>query len=248
MHSVPFAVWAVALGLLPAARADDGAAALALVDKAVRSHGGEANLARCPAVTAKMKGTFYGLGLKAPFTGEFAAQGADRQRVVFEAEACGQAIRFVHVLCGDKCWNKLGDELEELDADGVADAREEAHAEWVATLVPLKAKAYTLTSLGEVRIDQRPAAGVRVSSKGHRDVSLYFDKETGLLVKTESRVKDEGGGEVTEETFLGGYQDVQRTKQATTLTVKRDGASYLEAELSEIKLAEKLDDTVFAKP
>ena len=130
----------------------------------------------------------------------------------------------------------------------LAEAKEEAYGEWVATLLPLMDKAFTLAPLGEIRVDQRPAAGVKVSRVGRRDVNLYFDKATGLLVKIEARVKDDDGQEVTEETFLSDYRDVQGTKQAMKTTVKRDGKPYLESEVTECRLAEKLDDGVFAKP
>jgi hypothetical protein len=114
--------------------------------------------------------------------------------------------------------------------------------------VPLKDKAFTLAPLGEVNIDKRPALGVRVSSKGHRDVSLYFDKRTALLAKTEARVKDDDGQEVTEETYSSDYQEVQGTKQAMKFTIKRDGKPYLEGEVTEYKLSESLDESMFAKP
>ena len=68
------------------------------------------------------------------------------------------------------------------------------------------------------------------------------------LAKTETRVKDDHGQEVTEETFLSAYQEVQGTKQAMTFTIKRDGLRYLEGEVAQSPLAEKLDDRVFAKP
>ena len=244
-----FLVSALVLTAAVPARADDGAtAARALVDKAVEAQGGYAKLAKLPAVTAKLKGTFHGFGQAVAFTGEFAAQGPDRSKFDIEAEAGGQKFRVVNVLNGDKGWTKFNDDTEELDKDDLAEAKEEAYGEWVATLVPLKDKAFTLALLGEVNIDKRPARGITVSSKGHRDVNLYFDKETGLLVKTETRVKDDGGQEVTEETFLGEYKEVQSTKQATKVTVKRDGKLYLEYEVTDYQLAEKLDDSVFAKP
>jgi outer membrane lipoprotein-sorting protein len=229
-------------------RADDASAVRALIDKAVKAQGGEARLAKWPAVTAKLKGTYHGLSEVVTFTGEFAAQGPDRYKFAIEAEADGQKFRLVEVLNGDKGWVQLDGDTEELDKEDLAEAREEAYGEWVATLVPLKDKAFTLALLGEVNIDKRPARGITVSSKGHRDVNLYFDKETGLLVKTETRVKDDGGQEVTEETFLGEYKEVQSTKQATKVTVKRDGKLYLEYEVTDYQLAEKLDDSVFAKP
>jgi hypothetical protein len=236
------------LAITAAARADDSAATRALVDRAVKAQGGAERLAKLPAVTGRLKGTFYGLGDGVAFTGEFAAQGADRNRMEFEAETGGQKLRLVHVLNGDKGWVKVNDDTEELDKEGLAEAREEAYAEWVATLVPLRdRKRFSLSPLGEIKIDGRPAAGVRVSSEGRRDVNLYFDKTTGLLVKTEARLKEDGE-EVTEETFLGEYKEVQGTKQATRLTVRRDGKPYLKCEVSNYRLAEKLDDALFARP
>ena len=98
-------------------------------------------------------------------------------------------------------------------------------------------------------VEKRAALGVKVSSKGHRDVDLYFDKETGLLVKTETRVKMDGSDvEVQEESFASEYKEVQGTKQAMKFTVKRDGKLFVEGEATELTLSEKLDASTFAKP
>jgi hypothetical protein len=242
------AVGLVVAAALPA-RADDAAAARALVDKAIKAHGGEANLAKFTAATVTMKGTFHGMGQEIPFTGEVATQGADQLKINIEVEAAGQKFRIVNVLNAGKGWTKFGDDTREMSKDELAEAREQAYAGWVATLAPLKDKMFTLATVGEVTIDDRPAVGVKVSSKGRRDVDLYFDKETGLLVKTETRVRDEGSGqEVTEESFPSDYKELQGTKQAMKFVIKRDGKLYLEGELTDCQLAEKLDASVFAKP
>jgi hypothetical protein len=241
----------VACGFLLAATAlarpgDD--AARALVDKAVKAHGGAANLAKYSAVTGKLKGTFHGLGAAIPVTGEFAAQGADRNKFSIEGEVDGQKFILVQVLNGDRGWVKTDDGTEELSKEDLAEAKEEAYADWVATLAPLQDKKFRLAPVGEIAIAKRPALGVTVSRKGRRDVNLFFDKETGLLVKIESRVKDDNGQEVTEETFLSDYKNVQGTKQAMKSTIRRDGNLYLECELTACELAERLDTNVFAKP
>src|SRR5262249_39474359 len=145
---------------------------------------------------------FHGLGEAVAFSGEFATHGPNRQKIVIEADAGGQKVRFVPVLNGDKGWIKINDDTMDLEKEDLAEVKEEAYAGWVTTLLPLRDRAFTLAPVGEVNIDKRPAQGVKVSSKGHRDVNLYFDKETGLLVKTETRVKDDDDQEVTEETFL----------------------------------------------
>jgi len=241
--------FAVVLSAAVTARADD-ADAKAIVDKALRAHGGADTLAKFPANTSKFKGTVHTMGQAFPFTGEVATQGADRVKVDFEAEAGGMKFRFVSVVSGDKGWIKAPNaQTKEMDKDELAEAKEQAHAGWVESLVPLTGKGLTLAKIGEVEVDKRPALGVKVSGKGRRDVDLYFDKETGLLVKAESRVKDEGSGqEVTQETLYGDYKDVQGVKYAMKITVKRDGKPYVEGEVTDVEVAEKLDDGVFAKP
>lgn len=251
MTHVPRAVLAV--GFLVAvgapARADDAADARALVEKAVKAHGGQETLDKLPASVVKFKGTFHGMGDGIPMSGEISTQGADKQRIDIEVEAGGQKIPIVIILAADKGWSKIAKDTTEMDKDQLAEAKEQAFAAWVATLAPLKGKQFTLATTGEVKVDKRPALGVKVSSKGHRDVDLYFDKETGLLVKTETRVKDETSGqEVSEESFSTEYKEVQGTKHAMKFTVKRDGKLFMEGESTEVTLSDKLDAGTFAKP
>lgn len=230
------------------ARADDNADARALVNKAIKAHGGD-KLAKFSASTVKLKGTVHAMGQAIPFTGEVNTHGADRQKVEIEASVGAEKFRVINILNGDKGWSRMGEDTKELDKDTLANAKSQAYGAWVATLVPLKDKAFTLATVGEFKLEKRTALGIKVSRKGHKEVDLYFDKETGLLVKSESRVRDEGSGqEVTEETFYDGYKEVQGTKQAMKFTIKRDGKLFLEAEATEVELAEKLDASVFAKP
>ena len=243
----------VALGFVFAAavpvQADDAASPRAVVDRAVKAHGGQDALAKLPAVTVAFRGKFHGMGEAIDMTGEVATHGADRIKIDVEIDAGGQKFRFVSVLNGDEGWVRLGDATTTMDKDQLTEAREEAHSGWVATLAPLADKAYTLELVGETKVDDRPAVGVRVSRKGRRDVNLYFDKETGLLAKVESRVKDEmSGQEVTEETLPSDYKNVQGTRQAMKFTVKRDGKLFMQGEATDVTLAEKHDPGVYAKP
>jgi hypothetical protein len=238
-----FGVVAVAA---PAARADD---ARAVVDKAIKAHGGADAISKFLGHTVQVKGTFHGMGQEIPFNGTITSQGRDRLKVELEVEAGGQKFRIVNVVTPDKGWARFDKDTRELDKEELAEAHERGHAGWVATLAPLQDKSVTLATIGEVEIDKKPAIGVKVSMKGHRDVDLYFDKQTGLLVKSETLVKDEGSGqEVTTETFYSDYKDVQGTKQAMKLVIKRDGKLYLDIDVTDYQLSEKLDDGVFAKP
>lgn len=244
------AVLAVGLVLAgaTAGRADDAAAARAIVDKALKAHGGADALAKVPAITVKFKGTFHGMGAAIPLAGEIVSFGPEKQKIDAEVDVGGQKFRVVNVLNGDKGWARMGDATTEMDKDMLEEAKEQAYAGWLTTLIPLKDKKFTLATTGEVQVGGRPAVGVKVSSKGRRDVDLYFDKETGVLVRSEGRVKDEGGKEVTEESLFEEYKEIQGVKQPTKLTVNRDGKLYLEGELSDYQFSETLDASVFAKP
>src|SRR5262249_24189574 len=158
--------------------ADDKAAVRALVSQAIKAHGGEAVLAKFAAATMKMKGTVHVQGMAIEFTGELSAQGMDQQKAVIDFEIGGQKFTIKNGLNRDKGWVKLNDTVVEMDKEELANTREEAYAGWLQSLLPLKDEAFALAPLGEVMVDERPAVGIRVSHKDHKDVNLYFDKKT----------------------------------------------------------------------
>ena len=243
--------FALALLATTSARGDDAADARALIDKAIKAHGGADNLAKFKGGAVTFSGTFHGMGMKAPMSGTISTFGADRLKADIEVEAGGEKFRVVQVLAGDKGWMKLGPDTKDMSKDELAEARHEQHAGYLASLTPLvgAAKGYTLAPTGEMLVNDKAALGVKVSAKGRRDVTLYFDKTTGLLARFDQTVNDEGSGrEVTQETYSSDYKDVQGTKQPYKFLVKRDSKLYLEGEASEITLTETLDANLFVKP
>ena len=113
----------------------------------------------------------------------------------------------------------------------------------------LKDKSLKFTAVGESQVKGKPALGVRVSKEGKKDVTLFFDKVTGLMTKVEMRKRDlMTGQEATEERFITEYQDVAGRKAAKKIELHRDGKALLEAEVIEIQIVEKLDDGEFVQP
>jgi len=241
-----FLALALVLHATSTVRADEGQAG-GIIDKAIKALGGETTKT---AGTWKAKGTFYGLGDGIPYTSEIAVQWPDRQRSVIDAEANGQKLMFITVINDGKAWRKMNGDGMALDGDQLEEAKEEVYAAWLSTVAPLKNKGFKITSLGDSKADGHDAIGVKVAHKGHKDISLFFDKDSGLLLKTERRVKDlmGGGDEVNQETIYGDYKDVGGTKLPAKVTIKRDGKKYIEQENSDMKLTDKLDDKLFAEP
>ena len=186
------------------------------------------------ASTFKMKGKFYGMGAGIDYTGEFAIQPPDKLRIQMNIDVNGMKLAFIQVVDGKAGYKKVADmAATELSKDEIAEAAENAYAGRVQTLAPfIKDKDFELSPLGEVKVEDKEAVGVRVSHKGHRDINLFFDKKTGLLVKSERTVKDEmlGGKEVIQEELHLDYKEVDGVKHPMRIAIKRDGKEFVDGE------------------
>jgi len=205
---------------LHAAEQDD---AKNIIDKAIKAHGGQEKLTKLKAVTMRLKGTLHQPGGDVPFTGESSPKVRTKAGLALDGEINGMKFTFVRVLSQDKGWHKINDDTQELNADQLAEAKEEAYESWSATLAPLHDKVFAFSSLGEVQVEDRPAVGVRV--------------------------KDEASGmEVNQESTYSDFKDVDGIKEATKIVVRRDGKPFVEATVDQVKREEKVDDSIFAKP
>lgn len=242
-------VLAVLVFLSPV-RADDDAGLRKIVAKAIEAHGGADNLKKFKASVTNSKGKFYGFGDGLEYTGETSLQLPDRICTKVESKIGDDAFKFTQIVKGDKGWTKLNDKTDEMSKEALAEAREQMNAARIAHLSVLTEKEYKLSSLGDSKVGDRAAVGIRVEHAGYRDVSLFFDKENNLLLKSETRGKDlmRGGDEYTAETLYGDYKKSNGVMSARKITIKRDGKLFVEAENKEVKFSEKLDDSVFDKP
>jgi hypothetical protein len=241
---------ATLFGLLFAAsvRADEQADLQTVIDKAIKAHGAE-KAGKNKAHTFKLKGTVHVMDMDIPFTGDYQVQEPDKVRQTTTATVGGNEFTYTLVLNNDKGWMQLMGNTQELDKDTLAAAKEEIYAGVVTSLTPLKEKGYKLAALAEKKFGERPAAGISVSREGHKDIFLYFDKETSMLVASERQARDVmGGQEYKQETRYGNYKEVEGAKQPHKLEILRDGEKFLEGEITEFKMLDKLDDNTFAKP
>jgi hypothetical protein len=241
-------VFLLAVGVT--ARADDQKDLKDLIDKAVKAHGGADNIAKEKAVVFKAKGKFYGIGEEGiPYTGTWSMQQPDRIRVEIDGEVAGQSFKFISVYDKDKGWIAVGEMLMDADKEHLAESREEMHAVRMAQLRGLTDKDCKLSPVGEVKVNDKPAIGVRVEYKGYQDVTLFFDKETNVLVKSERRAKDaDSGKEFAAETFYSDYKKANGVLTAHKHIINRDGKIYVDHEITEIEVKDKLDDSLFKKP
>jgi hypothetical protein len=242
---------ALALTATWTARADEKADARAIIDKAIKAMGGAEKVGDKKAQTFKFKGKSFAQGEGVEFTGDWAIQPPDKVRFQINLDINGMKITLTQVFNGKEGWTKLNDQTIDYDKDAVEEAKEQLYAGGVESLAPLvKEKGFELSVVGDVKVNDQPAVEVLVASKGHRDVHLFFDKKTNMLVKTQRTIKDQmqGGKEVNEETFRSDFKDFGGAQRATKIVIKRDGKDYVEGEASDYETIDKLDDSVFGKP
>jgi hypothetical protein len=241
-------VLAVSLGGI--ARADDRADATAILDEAIKAQGGEAALGKAVGLYFKVKGTAYDDDMqRTRLSFEWFIQGYDKERTVsFDGD---DKVTEVEAINGKEGWTKYGDRAtEKLSSEQLESRRDEIYLNWVTMLVPLKAKGFRLSPLAETSIAGRKAVGILVVQDKHDRISLYFDKNTHLLMKYERKYNNVAVGKVVdEECVYSDYRNLQETKQPFKMEVFWDGKKVYDLRILEMKLHEKpLDDGLFSKP
>jgi hypothetical protein len=225
-------------------RADDSTSARAVVEQGIKAQGGADALERGRTLSRTGSGTMSVSGSTVPFTEETLIALPDRVRITVDLSK-GQ--RLTLVVNGDKAWQIVGGTVFDLSKDRVEEVREEAYVLWLALLTPLLSDAFTLSPLPDGSVEGSPTAGVKVSSKGHADAKLYFDKRSGLLVKIERRGR-EAGVLLTKTYVFGDYKDVDGVKLPVRESQLLDGKKFIERTSATYKLIRRADDAAFSKP
>jgi hypothetical protein len=217
--------------------------ARAIVNKAIEAMGGEANLTKHRTATWREKGTYYGMGDGLPYTSSLAIQWPDQFRMTVDNV-------FTIVVNGDKGWIKDADGTKELPRDQLALQKHNLNAGWITSLWPLKDKEFQLKAIGEAKVGKHLTQVVEVKRKGYPDVKLYFDKTTHLRVMSEFRTKspEQKFQEVTQQMHFSDFRDVDGAKTPHKIVLKRDGKLFVEAEILDLKVADKLGAKMFARP
>jgi hypothetical protein len=239
------------LGLLLAAvgaRADDQPDAKVLLDKAIKAMNGDAKLAKLGAGSAKgrISGSEGGQEFTVDIDGTW--QGAKQYRAEVEFQGGGQSFKGIIVVSGDKAWFKKDDKTEDApDAIPIFIQNVFYAGRLPQLLSALRAKEYKLTPLGEVKVGAKDAVGLSISHDDRKDASLFFDKSTGLPLKSEIRLTDPRGKEISVEYQYSDYKDFGGVKLPAKTAIKLDDKE-LTLDLTEIKGLDKVDNSQFERP
>jgi hypothetical protein len=236
----------VAVAGTPLLRAADDPKAI--LDKAIQAHGGKDVLNR-KAEVMTTKGTVSLNGITAPVTVHTYVLLPDKFKNVMKFSLGGEEHTVVQVLNGDKAWTSRDGQLMEVGEKVRAEMDETKYADQVARLVPLvEDKTFQLTALGESKVNDKTVVGVKVQSKGHRDIELYFDKDTGLLAKTKRMSLNGQMNAVTQEEVWSAYLKKDGIQRPTKYAAYQDGKKFSEGEITDVQYPDTIDEKEFAKP
>ena len=222
-----------------------------IIQRAIKAHGGDEKLARITCDKVKVNGFLVVGEDDVLFTAETFVQlpGVFKNTVTLTVN--GRKVVIVQILNGEKTSVTQDGQPLKVTAAADADMRETMHLERAARLVPLlNDKAYELAALEESKVNNQPVNGVKVTMKGHKDLRLYFDKETNLLIKSEHPHDDgKGGGEVKQEEYYAEFKDFgDGFKRSSRVSTYRDGKKVMGAVLVEAKCLDKIPEAELAKP
>jgi hypothetical protein len=236
----------LAAGLGVRARAADDKDTKAILDKAIKAVGGEEKLSKVKAFHSKGKGKISFGDMENDFTTESTVQGLDHARQIFEGEFGGNKVRGEMVLAGDKGFRDFGGMKMDFDKDTIANEKRTIYLQVLPmTLLPLKDKEYKIETVKEEKVGGKAAVGIIVTPPDKKDFTIYFDKESGLPVKLVAKVTGFMGDEFVQETFFADFKEFDGIKKATKIENHRDGKKFLEQQVTEFKVLDKVDPKTF---
>jgi hypothetical protein len=242
-----FVLSALAAGLTLGAGPARAQDAKAIIEKAIGAHGGATNLDKYKAGRLTSKGNIDLGGTDIEFTGETVFQLPDKQKTTIKAKANEMEFMVVQLVNGGKVSQTVNGTAEEISPEQKGEMLESLYVQRVNQFTPLlKDPAFQLKALGESKVNDKPAVGVEVTAKDHKDLKLFFDKDSGLLVKVEGMGLNPAGGKVKQEVFYSEFKEFDGVKRPTKTEVRHDGTKFLTATTTAMKLLDKVDEKEFS--
>jgi hypothetical protein len=183
-----------------------------------------------------------------PFIAETSVMLPDRLRNQVRINPGAQEVVLTQLLHGEKMGMFINNMPQKLTENLANELRETLIMNQVMRLVPLiKDPELKPTFAGAGVVNGRSSRIVRVAPPGRREIKLWFDQETGLLVKTEHPVGT-GDKPVWQEEYYGNFREMGVFRRPAKMTTVRAGQKIMEAELVEVRYLDSIPENEFLAP
>jgi hypothetical protein len=209
-----------------------------IIDKAIRAHGGEDRLKELSAFSLKDRRIYE----KGPtWNYEVTADLPLRYRSEMKVGPEGKT-RSLIVIDGDNGWLKVtGDDATPYPSSFLTSMRKNIIPyAGPRSILRLRARQRNpqchISMAGESTIDGHQAVGLRMKLEGGPQETWFFDKESGLLLKSESRTANFEGEETVNVTTYENYQTFDGFPIARKETSQQDGKPAWTREVIDFKV------------
>lgn len=220
-----------------------------VIKAAIKATGGQELLSKYNGGTMKMKGEVSEMGINVEIEGKVTYMMPDRIRMTMTGAVMGQKFTMEQVMNGKKMKMTLNGADLPIDDNVKAQLASSAAEHEITQLVALidAKKKYTIKLGDDADVDGKKADVVIVSNEELKvkDVKLFFDKKSHLLVKSQKKDTDSTGGDVNEESFYSDYKEIQGIQTPHKFTIKHDGKDHMTFTVSDVKYMEKIDEKEF---
>ncbi len=168
-----------------------------------------------------------------------------------QEKAGGKDIAFL--IAGSQGWFGYGRNTRPMEAEGYSFYENLAYSISLSNLIPLRQKGFDIVQEQEVQVRNRACSLVRVKAPGRPEMRMYFDKDTGLLAKSEFRgrfydfktLKLQKDATLLENYFAD-YRKAAGINHWRKYEQFRDGQKYCELNLDRVHFLDNVDDRWFS--
>jgi len=212
-----------------------------LINKNIEATGGLEKIRSVQSV--KYTGKFLAQGMEFPFT--MIQKRGSKMRI--EAEIMGSTM--VQVFDGEKGWgiNPMTGSADPQPMSGMEEKSFKLQADMDGPLVDYADKGYTVEYLGEEDVEGTPAYKLKVDTKDGIVMSIFFDKEYFLNIKSSNAITvDEN--EFETQTYPSDYQDVDGMIQPFAIETRNGDMVLNQVMMEKIEYNIEVDDSIFVMP
>jgi zinc protease len=227
----------------PAIVPEEGAAALALVDKAIAAKGGLETLRGVKSITAVTQATMATPEGRVEAKTTTYLQYPNRMRV--ETAIAGTTI--IQTFDGSRAYVKDRSGTHEVPERMVRDLEATFKRDTIGALLAAHDKQLRARLLPNVKDEAgQVRQALELSGEGLEPVVMYIDSTTSQVVKQAYVVN--GPGKPLVEEIFSDHKTVNGVQVAFSASVRQDGQAVLERKVIDIKINAPLNSTLFERP
>jgi len=235
----------LALLLQPAAlRAET---AKEIIEKAIEAHGGAANLKKCTCGVVTAKGTLLLSGMEVTVEDETTYQLPNQLKDALTMDFKGKKITVITVFNDGKAKLTVDNRPMPLNDAQKAELKTTLRLQEMSDLYPLlDEKKFEISLLDKAdKVGGKEVVGILVKSNQMKDVRMFFDKKTHVLLKMERKGLSPEGKEVDQAQVALEHEKIDGVLYPTKFETFMDGKKTMSINSVKYKRLDKVDPKDF---